>query len=404
MVDRLGVGWVSNFLVIFFALSSLLVRFWVLVSGSVRSRIEFWFLLFSIIVISGNSYVVHDLYWVLNNDSITAILVLYWTAAALRLLTSTHPASDISLIVLAGVLATTVKLSVAPLLLPAAALAWVHRRDLEFTTVWRVSLVAGVAMVVWMLRGMTLSGCALYPAASTCIFELPWAQLESLVRGEALSIRSWARKPWDYDFARVVEDMAWFPSWFAAARQDPAVMLLLVCAPLGLAAGLFRRKAAEWRSLCLPVISFGLFVCLVFWFWAAPDPRFGRGFIVASALLSASAVFSMLPDFPRLSRYLPVLVIAGMLFVSVRGLRRGERDYFYTVPEVSFYELRGLNGKHLFVPKTGDQCWDHKLPCTPYIGLFPLQRIRWPANWPAPPPDWTPNDPLGIGKKGGLPE
>jgi len=101
---------------------------------------------------------------------------------------------------------------------------------------------------------------------------------------------------------------------------------------------------------------------------------------------------------------LPVLVIAGMLFVSARGLRRGERDYFYTVPEVSFYELRGLNGKHLFVPRTGDQCWDHKLPCTPYIGLFPLQRIKWPANWPAPPSDWTPDDPLGIGKKGGLPE
>lgn len=404
IVDRAGVGWISNFLVIFFALTSMLMRFWVAASRSTRSRIEFWFLLFAILVISENSFFVRDLHWVLNSDSIIVVLILYWTAAALRLATSAHPATDISLIVLSGVLATTVKLSVAPLLLPAVVLAWIHRKDIEATSVWRVSTVAGIAFMVWMLRSFTLSGCAVYPVASTCIFELPWAQLESYVRGEAMSIRSWARKPWDYDFARVLKDMAWLPSWIGAVRQDPAIILLLVFAPLGSVAGLLRRKVDErpWRGL--HIIASGLIVCLIFWFWSAPDPRFGRGFIVAFALLGASVVFSLLPDRPQFSRYVPALVLAGLFLVSFRGLRLQASDYFYTIPKVTAYEVKGLGGRQLFVPKGSDQCWDHKLPCTPYVGYAPLEKIQWPANWPAAPPGWTPDDPLQIGKKAGLPD
>lgn len=305
---------------------------------------------------------------------------------------------------LSGVLATTIKISVAPLLLPTAVLAWIYRKDFESRSVWRVASVAGFALTVWILRSFTLSGCAVYPAASTCIFELPWAQLESHIHRDAISIRSWARRPGEYDFASVLKDLAWFPSWFVAVRQDPAIILLFVFAPLGLATGLLRREVDEkpWRSLRITTI--GLIVCLIFWFWAAPDLRFGRGIVLALALLGASVVFALLPDRPQFTRFLPTLLMAGMVIASLRGLQRQESDYYYKAPNVSTYTIKGLGGKRLFVPKVGDQCWDHELPCAPYIGVFELERIKWPANWPVPPPGWTPDDPLQIGKIGGLPD
>lgn len=87
-----------------------------------------------------------------------------------------------------------------------------------------------------------------------------------------------------------------------------------------------------------------------------------------------------------------------MALVGIRnGSKLGADSFAFTIPKVDAYQIRTTQSTRLWVPRTGDQCWAHELPCTPYVSLAALGRVRWPAAWPyrydprfAPPPGWLP--------------
>ena len=286
VVDSREIGWISNLLVVLFVLISLFTRLRNVTTDISRSGLEFWVLVLSILILSiGNRW-----YWVLSADSFTATLILYWTCLSLGLSTSSFLETDLAMIVLAAVLAVVVKVSAAPLLLPTIALGWIHRARLPSNSTWRVASAACLLLVLWMLRGITLSGCAIYPLSQTCISALPWAESEHQVNVESLSIRSLAREPSQLNFAQVLKDRAWLTGWLNAARHDHSIILFVIFAPLGLIAALLRRNFHGKPAHSLFVITSGLIGCLIFWFLTAPDPRFGEGFILAAAILSGGVL------------------------------------------------------------------------------------------------------------------
>jgi hypothetical protein len=392
VADRRGIGWISNFLVVLFVLLSLFIRLRKVTSEGRRSGIELWVIVLSILIVSSP---IIGWYGVLDGDSFIAILIIYWTCVALGLSESAHLETELAIVVFSAVLAVTVKISAAPLLLPLIVLAWMHRRRLPVRSTWRVALAGSLVLAAWMLRGITLSGCAIYPVPQTCVCSLPWAESEHSVSLEALWIRSWARQPFEYP-DQVLKDLAWLPQWFGSARHDHSILLLVIFAPLGLAAALFRRNVHGKEAHCLLVITGGLIACLIFWFVTAPDPRFGEGFILSAAVLGGGIALAACFDRPRFAVYVPALIVASMALLSIRGLWRVKSDYFYTDSEVPTYQLRGPGGQRIYVPRDTDQCWDHPLPCTPYFDPAALARIRWPANFAVPPPGWSPDDAPGV--------
>jgi hypothetical protein len=297
---------------------------------------------------------------------------------------------EIAMAVTAALLAVTVKVAAAPVLLPTAGLAWMYRRNLPGALIRRLALCAVLVLGTWMLRGVVLSGCAVYPAVQTCIASLPWSEPGSEVKDMALAIQSWARQPGEFDFAKVLSDNSWVFPWLRAVRQDHSIQWMLFLVPLGLLSALPRRRfeAGEGRSLV--VIAAGLAGGVIFWFSTAPDPRFGRGFILAAALLGASLTASAIAGYPRFAKYVPALILAGMTMVSIRGLGRVSADFLYAPPSAATYQVKGPGGRRIFVPKSREQCWDHPLPCTPYFNESALSRVRWPD--PPSPGAWTPGD------------
>ncbi len=394
VADRSGIGWISNLLVVLFVLISFFLRLRNVTADRHGSGLAFWVLAFSILILWKNYW-----YGVLNADAFIAVLIVYWTCIAVGLAASPHMEADLAMLLLSAVLAVSVKVSAAPLLLPAVAIAWIHRNRLPTAVTLRVASAAGLLLMLWMLRGIVLSGCAVYPVSQTCITSLPWAESQHAVGSESLAIRAWARKPGDHNFAQVVKDRAWFPQWFSAAQQDQAIRLLIIFAPLGLFATLLRRNIYGDPEHGLPVIASGLIGCLIFWFVTAPDPRFGQGFLLAVVVVCGSFAFAVFFRRPRFAIYMPILVVSGMAILSIRALWRVKSDYFYTVSEVPTYQLRGAVGNRVFVPKILDQCWDHRLPCTPYFDPAALERIRWPGGLPTAPPGWSPDDALGVVKR-----
>ena len=352
VADHSGIGWIWNLLVVLFVLISLFIRLRNITTEGRGSGIEFWVIVLSILILSSENHYIAGWYGVLTADTFTAILIIYWTCVALRLSVSPHRdlKTDLTMLVLSAVLAVAVKVSAAPLLLPTVALAWIHRKRLPAASTWRVALAASLVLGLWMLRSITLSGCAIYPVSQTCISALPWAESQQQVNSESLWIRSWARQKHELP-AQVLKDRAWLPQWFSGAKHDHSIRLLVIFAPLGLLAALLRRNFHGKPAHCLLVVTSGLIGCLIFWFVTAPDPRFGEGFILAAALLGGSIAFAACFDQPRFAVYVPALVIASMAVVSIRGLWRVKSDYFYAVSEAPTYQLRGPNGTRICVPE-----------------------------------------------------
>lgn len=391
VADRDQIGWVSNFLIVVFVLLSLFTRLQSLVAEATGSRICFWLLALSILILL-------DYHWygVLVADSFVAVLIIYWTCLAIRLSSSSDPVTDMALLVLTSVLALAVKISAVPLLLPTVALAWQNRTRVAFVLP-RVVLVSSLLLSSWVLRNYILSGCAIYPLSRTCISTLPWAASNDQVRDESLAIRSWARQPDTLDFNQVLAGRAWLLPWVKRSVRNHHIQLFLLSVLVATFAALLRHEDSR-PSVGIVTVVVGTAGGLIFWFASAPDLRFGMGFLTSATLLGGSVGLGTLFGRYRFAGYVPVLLVALMLSLSVRILSRRESAYFYSIPKPLTIQLREPGGHRVFVPESSDRCWDHELPCTPYFNPAALGKVKWPSKWPAPLPTWTPDNPIGVVK------
>ena len=367
--DRADLGWISNLLVLLFVLMACYARF----SQARRGTVEFWF--FGLAVASLALGTLGPLNWVgvLNADGFVAILTVYWFSVALAV--HSRPQTNVPLLLLAGVLALTVKLSAAPLFLLALVVAWWHRKTADVSLLKPLA-AAAILLGLWMARGVTLSGCAAYPFPPSCIPEVPWAVSRTEARMESLSIRSWARAPWKYDYARVMSDWTWLGPWTVATWRNWSARLFL----LGGIAGCVSMLARVRVSRLVGAAFAGLGLCLAYWFWSAPDVRFGSGYLAAAGILGLSvacaAYFHETDFFPRLA--LEAVVVSVLL--GIAGLAQSGNTW--TIENRSVFALRTAPGGKPIWVTVGDyggsyHCWDHPLPCTPYFEPEKLKRIRW---------------------------
>jgi len=283
LTDRIESGWVTNLLVTTFVMLSLWSRLRQLDASDHRDRTQYWFLALAILVVVLRSSGLG----ILTADAIVVMLVVYWVALALGLSRAEDQRTVFALLTTSAVLAAVVKISTAPLVILTMVLYWFHRKE-ESLGAARVWAFAGVVLTAWILHGVFLSGCAVYPVSPTCFPELPWAVSLQQAADEAMAIKAWARQPFEADFARVLQDWSWFLPWLKKASNYRVMAFLLVGIALGAAALVFAGAKSERQSRDLVVASAGLAVCVAFWFWSAPDVRFGLGFILAASLVGFS--------------------------------------------------------------------------------------------------------------------
>jgi hypothetical protein len=279
------------------------------------------------------------------------------------------------MLVLAGVLALTVKLSAAPLFLMALPAAWFHRKTAGVPLVKPLA-VAAVLLGLWMARGVVLSGCAAYPLPQSCAFDLPWAVSRSQPQAEAFSIRSWARAPHRFDRANVMADWKWLGPWAVNAWQDWSARLCLFGAIAGGVSMLFGARVSRMAMAAFA----GLCLCLAYWFWSAPDVRFGNGYMAVAGVLGLSVACTVyFPDSGVLRRLILEAVAVSVLVGTVGLARYGNT---WTVKSRPAFVMRTApGGKSISVTagdrEGSDQCWDRPLPCTPNFDPESLKRVRW---------------------------
>jgi hypothetical protein len=403
LTDRIEIGWITNLLTFAFVTLSLFARHRRIEWSDSRGAMQYWFVTLTLAI-----FAVQPKYFlgILVADSVVTVLIVYWVSLALGLSRSGDRSTTFALLVASAVLATTEKISAAPLLFLTMALWWSYRKE-RFLRPKHVWTIAVLMLAVWMLRGVLLSGCAVYPVRQTCFSSLPWAVSLRQIDDENLYIQASARQPEETDIARVLRDRSWLLPWLDTAIKSRSMEFLLA----GVMAGVLATAVAGTKIWAKPrddlwLIAIGLAGCLVFWFLSAPAVRLGAGFILAAALFGlslAGATFLHRACFYYYTPVALVLIIALSAIPGMEGVRIG--GFFYDFPASEAYQLPTTQTVRLWVPRAGDQCWAHELPCTPYVNQAALARVRWPAvlcgdrntddTRLEPPPGWIPLSGIG---------
>jgi hypothetical protein len=233
-----------------------------------------------------------------STDLPAAIFALFAFYFALRLVVPVNgrdtTTADMSGLLVAVVLAVLVKLSQLPLaiLLILCMPKWNAIRLNSLVMIFVSSLV-----VLWVLRGIFLTGCLVFPVATTCISWLPWTVPEELVRFYSMLIRVWPRDPSDYSS---LSSWTWVPGWlqrhglfpFPSTRHGIMIAIAAVAGLTAIVIALWASMVPALRiRLKMTLERFGLllltaWVSLVFWFIQAPEPRFAYGTLIAMPAIS----------------------------------------------------------------------------------------------------------------------
>lgn len=180
-----------------------------------------------------------------------------------------------------------------------------------------------IVILPWALKGIMTTGMIAYPASIGFIESLPWAVSEQQRAGEVCWVMSWARAP-HINCEEVMNSHAWLKEWFLMRVEyfdyfKYYVYAFFACVALFLALRIYIRFYDKssidirifYASFCL------IFVGILYWFFAGPDPRFGLVYIVP--LLALFFAFNI-AQIRALKRYKAVFMV--LLILSVIPLFR----------------------------------------------------------------------------------
>lgn len=279
-------------------------------------------------------------------------------------------------IVLLAVWMFTIKISVVPVLLIPLYLC-IRSFKSQYTVVIKAALIGIVLLLPWIVRNVILSGYLVYPVPFLAIPGLDWKVPVSVAQNEQEWILSWARvakEPKAIVLAMPFE--TWAAKWIENQEQFNLVMLL--SAVLGsffrLSFHVFRllqNKLTSYQHAFYGAVYVVLLIAVSYWFFLAPDFRFGLGFIVMGFAIPFVQNFQRIAH----SAFFSILVSTATLMIALlfMVLLLKTPDiiscvWFPKRPVEAQVEMVKIDhGVTLYYPVKSDKCWEHALPCTPHI-------------------------------------
>lgn len=230
----------------------------------------------------------------------------------------------------------------------------------------------------WMLRGVFLSGCVIYPQEKTCL-NLPWSAAASSAINAKEWVYSWARNS-EISKEIVLSDMTWIFSWFPRFLTSFefgyfswSIVALVV---------MYQKFKQELKNLRKYFLLFwAMAINSIYWFFTAPDPRFNSGiFLSFSLLLTTQLVYFYVKkkykkssiDHITHSVYLTIcfVIVVQSIILCTSLLFKADKYYKQSWPSVPVQSVSIKNTVHgdtIYVPINSEQCWASQLPCTPYF-------------------------------------
>jgi len=262
------------------------------IKGGKRFYVLFWM---TLLVISIWSYTqVRLTATSANPDFIASLFILIIVYLLLEKNLKRSDASTWLLVSFLSLVAVTIKISVAPVLLVAvvpAFLGLVKRKIKLFLTILFISIVI---LSPFIARNIITTGYIVFPSTSIDVANVDWKYDPQLTVNEKNYITAYAKKPGvvirdEINAANKMSPADWLPHWWQnRSTADKIIMILLL---LSFISALLSIKKILLSGFIPLLVLVTLLTGIIFWFVNAPDPRFGFGSILGFIGVVAYLIF-----------------------------------------------------------------------------------------------------------------
>lgn len=220
------------------------------------------------------------------------VMALTW--AVLYLLVQQKQLIHVAIAALFSFTAIAIKLSAFPIIIPGLYALLVLMKNRKWKSLLLTSFLGLMLFSAFLIRNSITSGYPLYPSPFPDLVRADWKQDKALVTEEKNYITAYARlqngrRPEEIGEAMRVKMQDWLPPWWQRLALSDKTLLVLLLFSFVAGAVYWRRIAKSSIQIKIGLLT--MFTGLFFWFFSAPDVRFGSGFIIGFIGLLATAVF-----------------------------------------------------------------------------------------------------------------
>jgi len=213
--------------------------------------------------------------------------------------------------------ATTIKLSVAPILLIVLAAFIIFIRTRKFKLLFTLIILSAIAFLPFITRNIITSGYIVFPSTAIDITNVDWKYNAELTANEKNYITAYAKRPGvvtkeEIDEVNRLSPIEWLPRWWQnRSIADKTIIVLFILSVLAALLSIKKLIQSDFRSI---LILLTLLAGIIFWFKNAPDPRFGLGFILGFIAVAAYVFFK--------EKEIPIAknVLIALLLVSTTSI------------------------------------------------------------------------------------
>jgi hypothetical protein len=258
-----------------------------------------------------------------------------------------------------------------------------------------ILFVLGICALLYsphFIRGIYLSGAPFFPS-SFGYSEQQWSMNPDVIKETLNWVYCWARSPGP-ECLNALDNWSWLYIWWKKLPKDLAFIFtagtILFLSPLFIRKHFSHNKA---RLLSAYIICIPPALSMIIWFFTAPDPRFlygisyiflAIGFLVLSGLSKKHQKQNSIQFIKKdINILIFILLVGSYQFtkISSENLDKILNNGFQPIKSIQILERSTKSGLKIYMPKTGDQCFDSPLPCTPYFNES-LKLVIEPDSYP----------------------
>ena len=234
-----------------------------------------------------------------------------------------------------ALVAVTIKLSVAPILLVVAVPAFIGLVKRKIKLFFTIFFLAVLTLSPFIARNIITSGYIVFPLTSIDVINVDWKNDPTPTLNERNYVTAYARKPGvissEVSSVNKMTPSEWLPTWWQnRSTADKIIMILLILSFI--LASLSIKKILLSGFIPLLVLI-TLLTGIIFWFVNAPDPRFGFGSILGFISVVSYLVLKEKEIFIGKNLLIAILLVAAgsiLVYTGYRFLNFFNKDQLLT--------------------------------------------------------------------------
>ncbi len=283
-----------------------------------------------------------------------------------------HPdASKWLLVSFLALVAVTIKLSVAPILLVAVVPALLGLVKGKIKLSFTILFISIVTLFPFIARNIITSGYIVFPLTFIDVTNVDWKNDLTLTLNEKNYVTAYAKKPGvitsEISAVNKMDLAEWLPTWWQnRSTADKIIMILLV---LSFISAILSIKKILLSGFIPILVLITLLTGIIFWFVNAPDPRFGFGSILGFIGVVSYLVLKEKEIFTGKNLLIAILVLVTgsiLAYTGYRFVNFFNKDQLLTPLgiEKSAFQASDCEGIRINTPIDGKDFGVTPVPCT----------------------------------------